>query len=927
MRDALVGRVLKNRYRLISRLAEGGMGITYRAWDARFSLPVAVKFPRVEHQQPEHVLQALLARFTREIETMSNLSHDHIVPIADHGCDGDLPFVVMRFLPGGSLADIRAKADLEGHRPASPSTLHFWLPAIADALDYMHSRGVLHRDIKLANIYFDGFRNAFLGDFGIAKVIDDSDIAHSEDALTATRMAVGTPDYMAPETFSPGHVPDGRSDQYSLAVCVYELLSGSKPFKGKSAHILVEHATLPVPPLGQQVAGLPRSLVAAVEKALNKHPSHRFESCAEFSRCVLADVPFAPFDQTLVRLLCPGCRTLLRVPRQAGGYRGTCRSCHEKLEIAADFSALWLAEEAQGTIGGDWGAGGQPSPDLGEPEISEPSSVKPRPLALVNDQLTAGHHKIIAWAIGSFFVGTIASSVLTGYMGWAWHKRQIQELLAQHRLADEQTLLRHSSREAEWRAAESRLIKQWEDRLAESTRLWQEKLGESQSQPDTSPNKLEPEGRSVGESGGLAPADGNGGEKPKGNPIATISPFETIKPGEPKIDSSSIVRLTVGLAQSLIEQCRADKSQGRPTALPLVLSSVETLSPPEASILAQHKGDLYLDGLPTLGLENAEQLSGHRALLSLCGLQDISAAEVEELTKKRKGELRLKGIRRLHPEVARVLAGHSGALDISGVQELPDDVAKELGKYKGQSILLDGVTQLSRSQARAIASCEGLLSLNGIQISNGPQRAGELVAVLSRHTGGLSLGGIKALSPGELAAIRQHRIHDVRFNGLTELSIEQAAVLSETLYRVELDGLADLTPATARELSRYAHGLISLNGLAHLPLGVAIALSEGHEDFLPVWLPEGQQDALRREDCWLHLNSLKEISPDAVAALAERGGWSLMLNGVASVSDELGEALLKQHRKVELRGVVTISEEMKRQLKAHQGITLPLEAK
>jgi serine/threonine-protein kinase len=229
MADA-TGRLIEERYRLIAELGAGGMGITYRAWDARARVPVVVKMPNHAARNDA----AAMTRFAREIAAMENAPHESIVPITDHGTDEGSPFVVMRFLPGGSLADYRRRDEAGNPLRNPPGMLHFWLPGVAAALDHIHAMGMLHRDVKPGNVFLDGFLRPFLGDFGIAKVVDESGGLAKEHTLTATRMAVGTPEYMAPELFRTRSRLDGRVDQYALAVTVYEMLAGEKPFTGTS---------------------------------------------------------------------------------------------------------------------------------------------------------------------------------------------------------------------------------------------------------------------------------------------------------------------------------------------------------------------------------------------------------------------------------------------------------------------------------------------------------------------------------------------------------------------------------------------------------------------------------------------------------------------------------------------------------------------
>ena len=337
-------RLVHGRYRLIAELGVGGMGVTYRAWDAKAGIPVVVKMPRREVRRDSEAMQ----RFAREIDAMLVLPHDHIVPITDHGDDEGCPFVVMRFLPGGSLADYRRRDDAGNAIRNPPGMLHSWLPGVAAALDHIHSKGMLHRDVKPGNIFLDGFLKPYLGDFGIAKVVDESGGLQKEQTLTATKMAVGTPEYMAPELFKPRSKPDGRVDQYALAVTVYEMLAGEKPFKGDRAHIIVEHSALPVTPLSTKVPGLPQSLCMAVERALSKNAVERFTTCSKFVAAVLADLVVLPPEHDTVRLLCPSCKNILKLPRKAAGRTGKCPRCQAAMDVAADLGSMWLEAEEQG---------------------------------------------------------------------------------------------------------------------------------------------------------------------------------------------------------------------------------------------------------------------------------------------------------------------------------------------------------------------------------------------------------------------------------------------------------------------------------------------------------------------------------------------------------------------------------------------------
>lgn len=347
--DELIGETLIGRYWIISQLGVGGMGVAYRAWDEQQGVPVVVKIPKRSVLADPKFAE----RFRREIRLLQGLSHPHVVPIVDVGDHGGLPFVVMRFLPGGSLSNRRLRDDEGNPRPNQPEMLHLWLPAVADALDYVHAQGVVHRDVKPANVFFDGFWTAYLGDFGIAKILAESDAFDREETLTGTNIGLGTVEYMAPEQFSPKAKIDGHADQYALAVMVYEMLAGQRPFKGESAHVVVEIITQPAPSLADRRPGLAPGLVRAVHRGLSKKPDERFATCSEFAAAALAEVPCLADEPGVARLLCPQCSRILKLPIQAAGRNGNCPKCKGRMMVAADLGALWLLDEERHGEGQD----------------------------------------------------------------------------------------------------------------------------------------------------------------------------------------------------------------------------------------------------------------------------------------------------------------------------------------------------------------------------------------------------------------------------------------------------------------------------------------------------------------------------------------------------------------------------------------------
>ena len=279
-------------------------------------------------------------RFTREIRSLVKLSHPHIVKVSDVGTWESIPFAVMQFLPGGSLEDRRAEGPGRQPLPCDPKTVPRWLDAVAQALDYIHAQGYVHRDVKPGNILFDAQGHAFLSDFGVAKVLASAADQHpSRSAMTGTGIVLGTPEYMAPELIM-GEAFDGRADQYALAVTVYELLCGRRPFENETkTKILVLHTSKSPPRLTEWCPELPEPLSRAVLKGLSKDPNERYSTCAALAAAVASTTAGAVARQDRVRLRCPRCNKTGGMTaadyaklRDSGG-RPSCSVCKEPLEV------------------------------------------------------------------------------------------------------------------------------------------------------------------------------------------------------------------------------------------------------------------------------------------------------------------------------------------------------------------------------------------------------------------------------------------------------------------------------------------------------------------------------------------------------------------------------------------------------------------
>jgi serine/threonine protein kinase len=223
-----------------------------------------------------------VARFKLEVQSLVTLSHPQIVKVIDVDQHGDLPFVVLQYLPGGNLESRLYPAASIIPQPQSISEVCKWLKPIATALDYIHSRGYIHRDIKPANILFDAIEHPYLTDFGIAKVLVEVE-AQPTQRLTATGVILGTAEYMAPELLQ-GKPFDHRVDQYALAVTVFEALSGTRPYDGNTpAAIALAQVQQPVPNLHERATEMPVELSRILTRALSRSPEDRFGSCLEFA--------------------------------------------------------------------------------------------------------------------------------------------------------------------------------------------------------------------------------------------------------------------------------------------------------------------------------------------------------------------------------------------------------------------------------------------------------------------------------------------------------------------------------------------------------------------------------------------------------------------------------------------------------------------
>lgn len=273
---AHLAEALADRYRVERELGAGGMATVYLAHDVRHGRQVALKVLR-----PELALALGPERFLAEIRLTAQLQHPHLVPLFDSGVAQGYFFYVMPYVQGETLRDRLAR---ERQLPLD-ETLRI-SRQVADALQYAHDLGVVHRDVKPANILLAG-GHALIADFGVARAVR----AAASDRLTESGMAVGTPSYMSPEQAMAEADIGARSDQYSLACVIYEMLAGEPPFTGPTAQvILVRRLTAPVPSLRAIREGVPDAVDRALERALARTPADRFPSVKAFAEALVTTV-------------------------------------------------------------------------------------------------------------------------------------------------------------------------------------------------------------------------------------------------------------------------------------------------------------------------------------------------------------------------------------------------------------------------------------------------------------------------------------------------------------------------------------------------------------------------------------------------------------------------------------------------------------
>ena len=295
-------------YTIVRMLGSGGMGEVYLA-----------QHPRLPRRDALKVLPAAVSadseyrqRFNREADIAATLWHPHIVGVHDRGDFGGQIWISMDYVDGTDAGRLLRERHPNGMPKSEVADI---VTAVAEALDYAHQRGLLHRDVKPANILLaypeSGDQRILLADFGIARWVDDI------SGLTATNMTVGTVSYAAPEQLM-GEQVDGRADQYALAATAFHLLTGVPPFVNSNPAVVIsQHLSASPPAIGARRPEL-SSLDPVLAKALSKDPKDRFERCADFARALTHRLDAAPTGDGAGTSLAPAASPQKRSPLRAG---------------------------------------------------------------------------------------------------------------------------------------------------------------------------------------------------------------------------------------------------------------------------------------------------------------------------------------------------------------------------------------------------------------------------------------------------------------------------------------------------------------------------------------------------------------------------------------------------------------------------------
>ena len=276
----MIGKKLR-AYEITEEIGSGGMATVFRAYQPSMDRHVAIKVIRSSILDDP----ALRERFQREARLIARLEHPHLLPVYDFDGEHNPPYIVMRFLEGGTLKQVQQRGSVPR------GEFLYILRQLAGALDYAHRQGVVHRDLKPSNVMIDREGNAFLTDFGIARA------AGGDKDLTGTGLMIGTPGYMAPEQARADGMADKAADIYSLGVIAFEVLTGSPPYQHENGfEVILAHINNPIPKASERGVDLPKAIDAVLAQALAKDRGERYSTATEFVEALTRALKIKPSE-------------------------------------------------------------------------------------------------------------------------------------------------------------------------------------------------------------------------------------------------------------------------------------------------------------------------------------------------------------------------------------------------------------------------------------------------------------------------------------------------------------------------------------------------------------------------------------------------------------------------------------------------------
>jgi len=374
-------------YRLETRIGMGGMAVVFRARDRRLDRLVALKILAPALGADE----GFRRRFIAESRAAAAVDDPHIIPVYEAGEADGVLFIAMRFVAGGDLRGV-----MEREAPLSPGRVAGFLSPVASALDAAHRAGLVHRDVKPANVLVDAREDrpdhVYLSDFGVSKG------ARSSVSLTGTGQFLGTPEYSSPEQVQ-GRAVDGRADQYALACVAWELLTGSAPFeRDQGLAVLLAHLSEPPPSLAGYRPDLPSAADQVLARALAKVPEERYGSCGEFADALRGALGLPPYTSR-VTVVSGHPQTVLSAGRpaeiapDAGGTSPTVASAGQRT-VGSPDRARGLAAADELKPAGETA----PASEDGDHPRRERAIAKLAPVLPVRQSVVADGHEVNALA-------------------------------------------------------------------------------------------------------------------------------------------------------------------------------------------------------------------------------------------------------------------------------------------------------------------------------------------------------------------------------------------------------------------------------------------------------------------------------------------------------------------------------------------------